>query len=149
MEVKAILDEIQALSNERQRLWYIANRDKFSRDWWQRHDKIEVIGKRLARLWHMHRIELAEAQRGSTAVTDRIHADHFADYRARAGVEPDGEWRIEDETNTQHRYMSVEKGFIDNQQSDHLKKQTPKRSERPNIGARKRNRAIQGMIQLS
>lgn len=144
-----ILDQIQALSNERQQLWRVAHRDKFSHGWWKRHDRIEVIGKVLNRLWHMHRIELAKAADHQSIAIDRMASEYFDEFRERAGVEPDGIWRIEDETNHHRRYMSIDEGFADNLKGKYLKKQTQKRSKRPNVGARARNRATQGMIQLN
>lgn len=144
-----ILVKIQDLSNERQELWRIAHRDKFSRDWWKRHDRIEVIGKQLARLWHMHRIELADAADKQPDIMDRLSSEYFDDYREHVGWYHLSDWRIEDEAYAQHRYMSVEEGFADNRYSHNLKKQTKKHAKRPNVGARQRNRAIHGMIQLS
>jgi hypothetical protein len=134
-----ILDQIQALSNERQQLWRIAHRDKFSPNWWNRHDRIATIGKHLDRLWHMHRVEMADGQ-GQPNILDRIAGDHFEDYREHVGWYHISDWRIEDEASPHRRYMSVADGFQDNQYANYLKKPTKKLSSKPNVGARQRKR---------
>lgn len=147
--VVTILGEIQALSNERQQLWRIAHRDKFSRDWWKRHDRIEVIGKQLNRLWNMHRIELAKAEDQQSTALDPLASDYFEDFREHVGWYHVTDWRIEDETNDQRRYMSVMEGLIDNRYSNDMKKPTKKRNKRPKMPTHQRQQAIQRMIQLS
>lgn len=122
---QTILDQILALSNERQQLWRIAHRDKFSSSWWKRHNRIEVIGKQLVRLWHVHRVEMSGYREWQPVEVNRMASDVFDDYRQRAGSDVDGVWRIEDEASHQHRYISVAEGLRDNK------------------------RAIQSMIQLN
>ncbi|MBA3867771.1 MAG: hypothetical protein H0X30_01305 [Anaerolineae bacterium] len=134
------LDHILALSNERQALWSIAHVRKFSYDWRLRHDRIEAISKQLHRLWHMHRLELADHPDRRSSVMDRIGSDHFEDYRARVGVDPDGIWRIEDETYHERHYMTVGQGIQDNAYANGLKNPTKERSSRPNVGARQRRK---------
>lgn len=127
----------------------MAHRDKFSHGWWKRHDRIETIGKLLVRLWHLRRVELAGYEEWQSIGTDRLAGDHFADYRERAGADTGSVWRIEDETSSQRRYMSVEEGFRAKQYEHYVEKPSGSRSNKPNVGARRRKRAIQGMIQLN
>lgn len=145
-----ILDQIQALSNERQQLWRCAHRDKFSPAWWKRHNRIEAIGKQLDRLWHLRRVELAGSQEWQTSEVDRMAADHYEDYRSRVGWYHLSDWRIEDESNPQRRYMSVAEGLRENQYSRYVERSPGgKHANKPNVGARARKRALQGMIQLN
>lgn len=85
------LDTIQALSNERQALWRLAGKQKWTP---AQRERVLFIGKRLETLWDTRRRELAEPDR--TFIEDRIQGDLFRDFtdlqrQSRQGVGED-EW---------------------------------------------------------
>lgn len=53
---------------------------------------------------------------------NRVSSELFDDYRARAGSDVDGTWRIEDEASHQRRYISVAEGLRDNRYGHYLEK---------------------------
>lgn len=71
------LDQINALSDERQQLWRKAGQNKFSDQWWGQHDRIIAIGKQLDQLWHIHRLELAGTRQQHVT---RVQKGLFSDY---------------------------------------------------------------------
>lgn len=117
----------------------MAHRDKFSHDWWKRHDRIEAIGKQLNRLWDMRRLELAGTP--NEIAVDRITDGHFDDYRERAGEDRIGVWRIQDETAYDSHWMTIEHGLLENRVANTLKNPSRKQTAKPNIGARRRKKA--------
>jgi hypothetical protein len=75
------MEQIQALSNERQRLyrakWTKRNQPTFR-------ERIKQLDRQIATLWHLHRCELAAESRCS-ALPRPASLDIYADYRSRIG----------------------------------------------------------------
>lgn len=65
------------MSDERQRLWRLLEKGKFSDVWWDRRERVISIAKQLERLWHTHRLELAGTRQQHVI---RIQEDLFSDY---------------------------------------------------------------------
>jgi hypothetical protein len=78
--VLTTLEQIQHLSNERQGLWRAAGHRKLNET---QRERIQHLHKEIARLWNVHRCELAGVQRYQRRAEDFLFQDWAADFNER------------------------------------------------------------------
>lgn len=118
------LQQIHALSEERQQLWRLAAKKKLTPEQWER--CFRIIPKQLEQLWHVHRNDLAIASKPQKPTRDSVSKALFDDYLdpMRVGqqeVNPDElngftikDMPVFDHSRTQRKYSLVncDAGFI-------------------------------------
>ena len=81
-------EQVNVLSEERQKLWKIARKQRLTKG---QRERLADIGKQLERAWHQHRSLIAFAARGRVFIEDRLRSEWFVDYleRLHMGVQPE------------------------------------------------------------
>lgn len=87
------LAQINRLSEERQKLWRAAGRQRLTDE---QRERVAVIGTRLERLWNLHRCEVAVGVQYYQTPIDRLDNECFADFCERTHMRGGmgSKWRI-------------------------------------------------------